>query len=1541
LVLFNLKERFDINGIHMSLKENNDQSYINSNIDDEDISNIEIIKIEKELLINNKLNNISEISLNIKEEIQELDMNNNTNMNNNNMNNNNNQLSNSYITPERYKIFEYDTNNRNSIDVKDEDRGDLTTLASHHSHHSYQSRQSHNSEYSDVDDSDEDYNDKMNFNNNRNSIDSFNNLNFGSNNSLSSFEQDSLNKQQISPPTLNKFLPPPVISLSPSASPPRNNTKQELGIAADRFPRRSNSMPSLDVPLTNINNDVKPPFSPFSTSSSTTSEMFGSIASPGTFLNDPRVSVSPPIVYSVSPPTVSLPPPPPTVTISPSSTVSISPPLPINSKSPTLQPFNSVTSSSQSSNSPSLIETILPPPISNFSPQMSSSPLLGGSISPQVAEISPNSSISSPPINNTYPPSSQNNYNGISPIMINRNEINSEVNKKPHVSMFIPVVKTSVESIPSVNTTSMFMPVVRTSLESIPSINNEYNQNSSVNVSQSSSVNSYQQHLNNHHQQLQQSPVIIEPVTSSDLPPGWTEYMSEEGWPYYLHDESGESSWDRPVPVVSNNNYEQPIVNNYNGTYCDNNVHDIYNDNNNNYNNINYIDNNNNYNSNVSPVPSNQPSNLSNQSPQFNHQEPNLMYLNVATEQMQSPPNSNQYNNINKNNNNNNTNHYQNQFNNDNRGIDHRFHETSSNGSVTSGNSNKFLANNSNNSNIIAASINANGQSALHISAGECMAEGLDILLKSGIHADIIDGNGHTALQIICNKPYNIQQNRCLTLLIEAGADVNICDSKGDYALHLCVLQGNSESITTLLTAGADSNVVNGVGDTPLHSSAKIGKFGCMQVLVLNNSTGGSTNISSSRIMSPQITSPPQLNTYQQYDHTNSNNKGNNNQYNVGESEQQRAWKQYEAAKNSGNFNNSNYINKSYNELNQSNDMNAWEVESNHSLVSNNSNRRQSSSNVIQSQRYVIKKKSVSNPTNKITPTNRSSSNYPNPNNISSDSEDADTYRDAEDDMSMTSSQYRQKPVVKPKDWVELLSPNGDIYYYNEKEQKVQWENPYPVVPIVSSNLSSNNNYNNDMNYNNNCKTNHINNKMPSSMFETTSNENQHITNDKYSQNDSNLLSNHNNNAISPSSRGGMYTTYTESESTNVIQAKNSSSMRTSTVQGYISGTSSSPAQSPSSSGRGRGRLSQTSPSQQIFQQQPYNQDYPGRITNTCNYSNKNDITPSSPTHSYKQQQQQQQQEYNQAIPTNQEEYKLPSYNQPESVVLDLDMNGNIPYSSPFSTPLKQKQDKNISHSSNDIVSNLDFNLSNDVIDVNDDSLSDLSDDGTQQSISISGASRVSTSVASSSNLNERHLQIWNKFFENVLKSDNGSANNPQRDKYTYDENGKRIKNKGNKGLSVGGFSPTRQRSPRNVWPAKLSDVEYNELLNSVFEANDDDATVYDKKNKALIAAVMRIDLETSELLLLNGANSNCCDIHKRGPAHFASRVGNEFLLALLFDHGADLDAVDTEGRSPIHTASSFGNIDAVRFLLESAISVDSCDSMGNSSIHLAARGNL
>ena len=76
---------------------------------------------------------------------------------------------------------------------------------------------------------------------------------------------------------------------------------------------------------------------------------------------------------------------------------------------------------------------------------------------------------------------------------------------------------------------------------------------------------------------------------------------------------------------------------------------------------------------------------------------------------------------------------------------------------------------------------------------------------------------------------WNIQAMR---ILVELGADVNICDKLDRTPLHLAAIHGEVEIVRMLIDAGADVNVQDEDGWTALQWAARYGKVEIVQMLI-------------------------------------------------------------------------------------------------------------------------------------------------------------------------------------------------------------------------------------------------------------------------------------------------------------------------------------------------------------------------------------------------------------------------------------------------------------------------------------------------------------------------------------------------------------------------------------------------------------------------------------------------------------------------------------------------------------------------------------
>lgn len=79
----------------------------------------------------------------------------------------------------------------------------------------------------------------------------------------------------------------------------------------------------------------------------------------------------------------------------------------------------------------------------------------------------------------------------------------------------------------------------------------------------------------------------------------------------------------------------------------------------------------------------------------------------------------------------------------------------------------------------------------------------IEYLIKKGAHLNEQDKDGHTALIIACiagrkspNKDYYVKSAK---ILIEGGANVNICNSEGNTVLHYAIMLGDDSLVEMII----------------------------------------------------------------------------------------------------------------------------------------------------------------------------------------------------------------------------------------------------------------------------------------------------------------------------------------------------------------------------------------------------------------------------------------------------------------------------------------------------------------------------------------------------------------------------------------------------------------------------------------------------------------------------------------------------------------------------------------------------------------------
>ena len=97
-------------------------------------------------------------------------------------------------------------------------------------------------------------------------------------------------------------------------------------------------------------------------------------------------------------------------------------------------------------------------------------------------------------------------------------------------------------------------------------------------------------------------------------------------------------------------------------------------------------------------------------------------------------------------------------------------------------------------------------------------------LLRAGADPNNIDDNGGTALHEAVRRSNNIQADGVISLLIEAGANLEIKDNNGYTPLMRANEYGNQHVVSHLVEEGAKvNNQTNGSGFTALHLAAERG----------------------------------------------------------------------------------------------------------------------------------------------------------------------------------------------------------------------------------------------------------------------------------------------------------------------------------------------------------------------------------------------------------------------------------------------------------------------------------------------------------------------------------------------------------------------------------------------------------------------------------------------------------------------------------------------------------------------------------------------
>ncbi len=137
------------------------------------------------------------------------------------------------------------------------------------------------------------------------------------------------------------------------------------------------------------------------------------------------------------------------------------------------------------------------------------------------------------------------------------------------------------------------------------------------------------------------------------------------------------------------------------------------------------------------------------------------------------------------------------------------------------------------------ADVNAkdeNDWTPLHKAADFGKVDCLEVLLASEVNVNARTKKQHTSLHLIgmSFKGSKAEMERCVELLINAGADIDAKDDDDWTPLHSAAAYGNVNCLEALLANGAGVNAEEKNDYSPLHIAALNGKINCLEVLLAN-----------------------------------------------------------------------------------------------------------------------------------------------------------------------------------------------------------------------------------------------------------------------------------------------------------------------------------------------------------------------------------------------------------------------------------------------------------------------------------------------------------------------------------------------------------------------------------------------------------------------------------------------------------------------------------------------------------------------------------
>ena len=102
------------------------------------------------------------------------------------------------------------------------------------------------------------------------------------------------------------------------------------------------------------------------------------------------------------------------------------------------------------------------------------------------------------------------------------------------------------------------------------------------------------------------------------------------------------------------------------------------------------------------------------------------------------------------------------------------------------------------------ANATVSGYTALHIAAKESNISCIVQLIQIGADVNIVDNRGQTTLMHLLERSSGL--SGLLQLFLDAGADVNLRNSRNRNALYFAARRENPKCVKTLLSAGSEIN---------------------------------------------------------------------------------------------------------------------------------------------------------------------------------------------------------------------------------------------------------------------------------------------------------------------------------------------------------------------------------------------------------------------------------------------------------------------------------------------------------------------------------------------------------------------------------------------------------------------------------------------------------------------------------------------------------------------------------------------------------------